>query len=228
MHAFLARRSLFVASVLAIGAIAATAPAAADDAGTDDAGDASMEDASTTMDSMAPVQDATVGTADAAPTPDAGPVDEGDGSFDLYASDAGPPQDDGSLPTYSGPNIFQSLCVEDPAIADPTAAPFAFTTVQAPYTTPAQCMNYADEGHPAIHNCYCQNCFNLIQQCDALPGCKEILQCAFANPKACQTASNCYFTACSTVIDKWANTSLASFLTSELETCATTNNCPMQ
>ena len=221
MQAFVARRGAFAAAILTICGIAVTSGhAAADDAGTDggigdDAGplDASQD---------APGMDGATG-ADATLAPsDAGVAEAAVGDeFDLYAlADAGPVQDDGSLPVYTGGNIFQQLCLEDPAVADPTAAPFAFTSVKAAYADVAGCLAYNDEGHASAHACYCNQCFALVQQCDSLQGCREIMKCGLDN--GCTNPTTCYFTSCTTVIDKWANTSIASFLTAKLDGCG----CP--
>lgn len=232
MRTNLARRGMFAAAVLTISGIAATSGhAAADDAGST-GGDAGQLDAS--LDAAEPVGDAsldaTVLLPDATvPLPDAGQGTAeggGDDGPSFYESEAGPVQDDGSLPVYTGGNIFQALCLQDPAIADPTAKPFAFDTVMPAYTSPADCLKYNDEGQPALHSCFCNSCYSLMQQCDSLQGCREILKCALTNLMACQDPSNCYFTACTTVIDKWANTSTDSFLPFELVTCGNAvNNC---
>jgi hypothetical protein len=216
MQGFVVRRGAFAAAILTICGIAVTSGhAAADDAGIDAGIDGGPLDAS--PDAVAPDLDATVtAPTEAGAALDAATADE----FDLFTADAGPIQDDGSLPVYTGPNIFQQLCVQDPTLVDPTTKPFSFDTVTAPYTTPAECLNYNNEGHAAAHNCYCNQCFALVQQCDALEGCKEIMKCGLDNN--CTNPTTCYFTSCTTVIDKWANTSTATFLTFKLEGCG----CP--
>jgi hypothetical protein len=229
MRTNLARRGMFAAAVLTISGIAATSGhASADDGGaTDDAGqldaalDAAGPDGAGSLDATVPQPDATV------PDASQGAADGGgDAASNFLESDAGPVQDDGSLPAYTGGNIFQALCLQDPAVADPTAKPFAFNTVTAAYNSPADCLKYNDEGQPAMHSCYCNQCYSLMQQCDSLQGCREILSCALMNLSACQDPSTCYFTACTAVIDKWANTSTDSFLPFELLTCGNAvNNC---
>jgi hypothetical protein len=219
MQAFVARRGAFAAAILTISSIAATSGhAAADDAGLDsgagaDAGLDASQDA------------AAVVTADATVSDDGGAGDDAatNDDFDLYAlTDAGPVQDDGSLPLYSGGNVFQALCVADPTVADPTTKPFSFTSVAAPYTDVTGCLAYNDEGHAAAHACFCNKCFTLVQQCDALEGCREASKCGLDHN--CTDPTTCYFSSCTTVIDKWANTSAATFLSSKLEGCG----CPTQ
>jgi hypothetical protein len=231
MRANLARRGTFAAAVLTISGIAATSGhAAADDAGidggsSDDGGqldgalDAALDAAATTG-----VDAGLDATVTAMPDAAAAPGDDSGAAF--YASDAGPIQDDGSLPVYTGPNIFQTLCLEDPAATDPLAKPFAFDTVAPSYPDTAGCLTYNDEGHAALHACFCNSCFSLMQQCDSLQGCREVLKCALDNLATCQSPSDCYFVPCTTVIDKWANTSTDAFLPFELVTCGNTvNNC---
>jgi hypothetical protein len=222
MQAFVARRGAFVAAILTISGIAATSGhAAADDAGVDAGVDDAGQQPDVSQDAPAieaSTPDATV--ADAGTAPEAAVGDE----FDLYSLDgAGPVQDDGSLPVYMGSEpIYQELCVADPTVADPTTKPFSFTSVKAPYTTMADCVNYNDEGHHAAHTCLCNKCFTLMQECDSLEGCREILKCG--QDHACTDPTTCYFASCTTVTDKWANTSIASFLSAKLDGCG----CPSQ
>jgi len=225
MQAFVAKRGTFAAAILVITGIA-TSPshAAADDAGADGSApdDAGQVDAS--QDASAIAVDAGSGVVDATVPAEGSVGDDGSGDeFDLYTLDgAGPVQDDGSLPVYTGGNIYQLLCVADPTIADPTTKPFSFTSVTAPYTTVAGCLAYNNEGHATAHNCFCNQCFTLVQQCDALEGCRESMKCGLDNN--CTDPTTCYFSSCTTVIDKWANTSAATFLSAKLESCG----CPTQ
>lgn len=229
MQAFLLRRGVFAASILVLTALATTGRA--DDAGLADAGSPDAGDAATVADAGASAGD------DAAPDSSVGEIADGAADamngdatvtpvFMLINSDAGPIPDDGSLPTYSGQDIFSLLCVQNPATQDPTATPFSFTSVAKPYPDAASCLMYADQGHPMVHNCFCNSCFDLMQQCDALEGCKEILKCELDSN--CGDPSTCYFGACTTVIDKWNNTSTATFLTYLLKQCGTANSCPVQ
>jgi hypothetical protein len=218
MHPISSKRSLFAVCIVTIAGIAATpGRAGADDGGIgDDAGlDAALDAA----------PDAMPSTADASPTPDA-TIDMPDATPTPTSSGSGPMADDGAVPTYTGGNIYQALCIDDPTIADPTAKPFVFANVQPAYTTPAACKMFDAQGHTSVHNCYCDSCFSAMQQCDSLPGCRAILKCEL--DKGCTDPTSCYFTACGTIIDKWANTSTASFLTYLLEQCGKTNNCPTQ
>jgi hypothetical protein len=171
MQPFVSKRSLFAASLLALLGLAADpndagsdASPVADAAPDAAAGDAAV-DASAALDATVPVSDGAGEAASddgATPPAEAGPS-EGVGFV----------QDDGGLPTYTGPNIFDFLCVERP---DNT--PLAYVDVKAPYTTPAACKTFAPEvGHSTARSCLCDSCFALQQQCDALAGCRTIQKC---------------------------------------------------
>jgi hypothetical protein len=236
MQAFLARRGLFAASILAISAIAATGHAddAGADSGADDAGvtDAAADVSAPTADASG-TEDAT--TADATTTPDAGSPGSGDefvvpdAPFNPDGEGPGYIQEDGSLPSYAcGNNIFQLVGVTDPGTtfddAGDSNASVAFDKIPAPYTTPAACLTYGgtdpnDTAHKSVHDCYCNSCFNLMEQCDALEGCKEIMKCELDNSAACTSPTLCYFGPCGTVIDKWNNTSAATFIPYLLQQC---------
>ncbi|MGH7271634.1 MAG: hypothetical protein ACREJ3_14480 [Polyangiaceae bacterium] len=170
--------------------------------------------------------------ADATQSDGATPASDASGDATLAAGEAGaeaaapegPAQDDGSLPTYAGPDIFQTLCVTNPNVAN-----FAFNTVQAPYTTVAGCQAYDSQGHPNVHNCLCaaSACFPLLEQCDALPGCKAILKCELDS--GCTDANSCFLypgAPCATVITNYGVGSVATDLTQLLTACGTANMCP--
>jgi len=138
---------VFLACILAIGGMAAD-PDGGDAAAAEDAGDAA-----TTADASTPA-DATIGD---------------DASLEAAAGDAAVASDgpqyvlpDGALPPYGQGNVYDLLCVQDPGVA-----PFAFDTVTAPYTTPAECKAFGTGGHAAARACLCDSCFILQQQCDA-------------------------------------------------------------
>jgi hypothetical protein len=222
------RRIFFAACILAIGGVAAR-PAGADpgDGGVDDAGlDASTADAS--PGDASPAADTGVETEAAAPGMDA-TVAAADGGAASDASSMGVSSyvmDDGALPTYSGGDIFQRLCVDNPG-----AAEFSFSSVAAPYAAGdvTACTNFV-AGHTAARACLCQNCFTLQQQCDALPGCREIQKCAFDS--GCTDPNSCYLVGgtCVTPINNWGTGSVSTALSTLLESCgqAATPACPAQ
>ncbi|MGH7436839.1 MAG: hypothetical protein ACRENE_14290 [Polyangiaceae bacterium] len=112
---------------------------------------------------------------------------------------AGPPGqdgalDDGQVPSFSGSGDIWTTVNALPGgtAIDKSSIPafFDYTTVTAPYADAAGCMAYNNEGHQAQHDCLCQNCFTLMQECDAQPGCQAIWKCsADAN---CTDANSCY------------------------------------
>jgi len=223
MHSILSKRSLFALCLVTIAGVAAMPTRAiADDGGIDDAGlDAATSDAET--DAVAPdaatgmtgMMDATtMGTMDATTTP---PPATASGGY---------PMDDGMLPVYTGGDIFQRLCIQNPTVDDPSAVPFAFNSIKAAYPDATSCKAFDAQGHMAVHDCLCDKCFDVIQECDSRPGCREILKCEL--DAGCGDPSACYFGACQKVIDKWANTSNDSFITYLIEQCQTANSCPKQ
>jgi hypothetical protein len=224
MQGFLTRRGIYAAAMMTIAAIAATSShASADDAGPADAGDdAATADATADAagEAAAPTEDATTGTSDAS----------GDAAVAADApSVPGVPyaQPDGAPPGYSGGDIFQRLCIDAP-----TNVNYAFNVVTAPYADAASCKTATvTEGHKAVHDCYCDSCFSLVQQCDALPGCQAILKCELDS--GCTDSNSCYLlpgAPCYTVISSWGTGSVATALTQFLQTCsaAATPACPKQ
>jgi hypothetical protein len=214
MHPLASRRSVFAACILAIGGMAADP-----DGGTDAA---AAEDASV---DAAPAVDATTTTPDAtvAPAVDA----SGDAMSDGAAASTGPQYvlPDGALPAYNAGNIYDLLCIQDPGVV-----PFDYTSVKAPYADVAGCMAFDKIGHSAAHNCFCQNCFALQQQCDALPGCQQIQKCEL--DIGCTTAQSCYLGGgpCVTPINNWGTGSVDTALTSLIATCGqgASPACPSQ
>jgi hypothetical protein len=185
-----------------------TVDGASEAAAPDDSGNAAM--------------DATLGTADASGA-DAAIADAANAP---YNEGTGFVQSDGSLPAYSGGDIFQRLCIDPP-----TNVNFAFDTIKAPYTDAAGCMAFNNQGHPAVHNCFCAGCFELMQQCDALPGCQQILKCEL--DAGCTDSNSCYLlpgAPCYSVINSWGTGSVMTALTSYLQTCGQglTPACPSQ
>jgi hypothetical protein len=211
MQPLTSRRSVFVACILAIGGMAADP-----DGGADAASDDASVDAGAMVDASAPV-DATV--ADGA-SPDAASDDAATVSTGLqYVTP------DGALPPYSAGNVYDLLCVADPGVV-----PFAYDTVKAPYTTPAECKTFANADHAAARSCLCDNCFTLQQQCDALEGCKTIQACGFKT--GCSDANSCYLVQglCAPQITEYGTGSVSTALSQLLENCgkAATPACPTQ
>jgi len=131
----------------------------------------------------------------------------------------------------AAPGCFDKVCIKDkPA----TLVNFRFDQVAAPYPDAASCKTYNSDfpaTNTAARPCLCDNCFKLQQQCDALKGCREELQCVLDS--GCTDIGSCYMNAppgrpdapCRAVVDKWGNTSIASTLVEYLGECAAANHC---
>jgi hypothetical protein len=136
---------------------------------------------------------------------------------------AGPAPYDASPPTFAG-DIYQFLCIQNP-----NAATFSYDTVTANYADVAGCKAYDNQGHQSVHDCLCDSCFSLMQQCDALPGCRAIAKCAWDS--GCTSANACYLfppAPCVAPINQAGTGSVSTGLESALSTCGQTNNCPAQ
>ncbi len=111
-------------------------------------------------------------------------------------------------------------------IDDPKAPEFDFDTVAKPYDDAAGCKAFSTNIKPQ-HDCSCDSCFDIQQQCDALPGCIEIAECGTSI--GCSDAYTCYLTPtdtkCVPIIDKWGNTGVSAALSLALATCRTNNSC---
>jgi hypothetical protein len=143
---------------------------------------------------------------------------------------SGPPGYDASPPMVSG-DIYAML-----GITNPGAMTFTYSNVTAPYPDAAGCKAFDSQGHQMVHDCLCDNCFSLLQQCDALTGCKAIEKCAWdtgCDPSAALTsASSCYPLSggggCITPIDKYGTGSVSTGLSQQLGLCGRNKGCPAQ
>jgi hypothetical protein len=135
----------------------------------------------------------------------------------------GPAPYDAGQATFNG-DIFQML-----GISNPDAGVFTYNGIPAPYTDATGCKAFDSQGHPNAHNCLCDNCFTMLQQCDALVGCRAILKCA--EDSGCTTANSCYLATnapCQTVINNYGTGSVSTGLESDLGTCGVNAKCPAQ
>ena len=126
----------------------------------------------------------------------------------------------GRCPLTRGGNIFEALCVADPRSPTPTTKPFSFTTVPGPVHDGGRVPGLQRRGSRSRARLLLQPVLHPHQQCDALQGCRETMKCGLDNN--CTDPTTCYFASCTTVINKWANTSAATFLSAKLESCG----CP--
>jgi hypothetical protein len=114
--------------------------------------------------------------------------------------------------------------------------PFLFDKVADPYTVDSgQACEAFSTDYPTSRACLCTNCYNLMHQCDALPGCIEIRACIWKS--GCQDTNSCYLlktsgdpTGCVDVIDKWGNTGDDVAIATSLLQCGqkATPACPAQ
>jgi hypothetical protein len=204
-------RLFLLTCALAVGVVGQAAPDATAPAGDAGADDASIEDASPNGDGC--VLPTTL-SEEGGPTPEQIP---------------GPPSNDGSLddgyaPPFTMDNgdalLYLGICQTLPT-------PFSYTSVKTPYTDAAGCMAFANQGHPAVHNCLCTKCFTLIQECDSLPNCQAIVKCAWDT--GCTNSTACYLSpvaTCVTPINNAGTGSVATGLSNSIQTCITSNSCP--
>jgi hypothetical protein len=212
-------RLFLAACALAIGVVAATPDGGADDSGS--GGDAAAPG------------DATIG-GDAGAAEDAATADSCPGTGNTYEAGganawAGPPSDDGSLDDGFMPafTLDNGNALDYLGVCQTLPTPFAYTTVQAPYKDATGCMAFNAQGHTASHNCLCQKCFTLMQECDSLAACQAIWKCS--QDSGCTTANACYLypgAPCIDVINSAGTGSVATGLESNLSTCGVTNGCP--
>jgi hypothetical protein len=202
-------RLFLLACALALGVIAQAAPDGGADAGIMDASVAdAADDASGGSCPAHSLTGSDVPNAASLP----GPAPQTHGSLD-----------DGAVPTFPGGDIFSFLCV-DPMNTLPK--PFSYETVKAPYADAAGCKAYDAQGHTAAHNCLCDHCFSLMQQCDAIPSCRAIWKCA--EDTGCTNANSCYLLGgtCVAPIDHAGNGSVGTGLSQQIQTCGSSHSCP--
>jgi len=118
-------------------------------------------------------------------------------------------------------SIWEFMDVEDPQ-PDETL----YQDTASPYEDAAGCKAF-ENAFPEIHDCMCDKCFDVQQQCDALEGCREIAQCGIEI--GCTDAYSCYLTPadakCVPIIDKWGNTGLAAAVSLALSACSVEQQC---
>lgn len=133
--------------------------------------------------------------------------------YDVPHYDAGP------MPTY-----FRFDQVPDPWSAVTIDVCKAYTTPQTPPNS------------QPTRDCICTNCLDWVHQCDALDGCREIVQCAAQ--VGCNSIITCYLLpqptakdpsgkACQAVIDKWGNSGFAAYLANRIQECSSAASCPL-
>ena len=146
--------------------------------------------------------------------------------------------DDGSVPSFSGDIIATINAIPGGTAVDTSMIPattfFDYSTLTAPYADVAGCMAYTDPGgfvaaHKARHDCLCQSCFTLMQQCDAQPGCQAVVKCEADS--GCTDSNSCYLlpgAMCVIPINQWGVGGVEVGLSQNLGTCGTSASpaCP--
>lgn len=141
--------------------------------------------------------------------------------FTACSSDGGTVEEGITVPPKTGGSIFDDLGIEDPERTETR-----FDQVSSPYEDVAGCKAFGSR-FPEVHDCTCEHCFDVQQQCDALDGCIEIAECGIEIN--CFDANSCYLLAtnqkCVPIIDKWGNTGTSAALSLALSGCSQQNKC---
>lgn len=143
------------------------------------------------------------------------------------------------------PLALAACAEEDPTVDDPFEGAateldvdpeewelYDFSQLELPHETPEECVEvaadlYGDiEGANEGAGCICENCLDLQQECDALPGCIEIRRCALET--GCTDEFSCYLlpgAPCVEVTDQWGNAGVAAAVSLELNRCSSDSEC---
>ena len=156
-----------------------------------------------------------------------------------------------ATPTGSGGNsdggvdIYTKLGVAPPGTklddGTPTPVPYRYDQVKSPYDSTDGCKSFSSADFPAgfmtdARSCLCDNCFDLQQQCDALQGCQQEMNCILSI--GCTDSNSCYLApamtsldpmgkGCVTVIDQWGNSGVSTALANQIGDCGKANGCIM-
>lgn len=103
-----------------------------------------------------------------------------------------------------------------------------FGSFELPYDNADECIAFAEANGDVFAStaCACENCLDIMQECDVLKGCVAIRDCAFAS--GCRGAFQCYLlpdAPCVDVINAYGNASVASALTLALGECEMSTGC---
>jgi hypothetical protein len=144
-----------------------------------------------------------------------GGEDDGDSSGSAGSGGGG-----GSPGAADGGDIYDQLGIDPPPEDTPD---FTYSDVPAPYEDIDGCKAFSDT-YPDERGCMCDNCFDLMQQCDALQGCQEMFECQLE--QQCVDENDCYFGGkCTEIYDRWGNTGASTALSRLIGTCANENTC---
>ncbi|MET0285460.1 MAG: hypothetical protein ABW352_13350 [Polyangiales bacterium] len=122
-----------------------------------------------------------------------------------------------------------AACGDDSSESGDIPEPRHFSELKIPFNDPAGCLATNAKKHQdssGITSCRCNSCFEAMQECEAVPGCQEIVACS--NRTGCREEFSCYLipgAQCVQTIDQWGNSSLATAIALEIMACSTKFNC---
>jgi hypothetical protein len=137
-----------------------------------------------------------------------------------------------SLRAASGLLVFAALaaCGDDaPSENSEYPEPVHFSELKPPFPDGPACIANAAKKRQdtsAVTICRCNSCMELMQECEAVTGCTDIIACV--NRSGCRDEFSCYLfpgAPCTATIDQWGNSSLATVIALDIMKCSTTNNC---
>jgi hypothetical protein len=103
-----------------------------------------------------------------------------------------------------------------------------FSAFELPYDSAQECVAYSEAAGRLFDTtaCACENCLDIMQECDVLKGCVAIRDCGFES--GCRGAFECYLlpgAPCVEVINDFGNASVGSALSLALSECQTSTGC---
>lgn len=103
-----------------------------------------------------------------------------------------------------------------------------FREFELPYDSIEECIAHSEMTGNLFESteCACNNCLDIMQECDVLKGCVAIRNCAFES--GCRGALQCYLlpnAPCVDVINDFGNASVASALSLALGECEMSTGC---
>jgi hypothetical protein len=106
---------------------------------------------------------------------------------------------------------------------------YDFSALKIPFESSEKCKatfskKYQDTS--PVTTCRCDQCLDKMQECEAVPGCVEIMACS--NRTGCRNEFDCYLfpgAGCQEVIDRWGNSSLATAISIDIMACTDAKAC---
>jgi hypothetical protein len=103
-----------------------------------------------------------------------------------------------------------------------------FREFELPYDTAQECILHSQTAGQLFDStaCACENCLDIMQECDVLKGCVAIRNCGFET--GCRGAFECYLlpnAPCVDVINDFGNASAGAALSLALGECEMSTGC---